>query len=426
MDHLEESSVIAFVQDKLDAEKRLQIEQHIDVCDECRQLVAALGASSSLFTPYAGTLEKAERRKELVPGPSLAPGDIVAGRYTIVRTLGKGGMGYVFLAKDNELHIDVALKMLRPELSVDDEQIRHLRREILAGRAISHPNACRIFDLGKDERFYFITMEYVAGKTLDELLRTGRFTVGQSLDGLGYLLSVVAAAHREGIVHRDLKPGNIMVEDSGRVKVMDFGLARDLNAESSHAGAVGTPAYWAPEQARGEPAGPQADVYAIGVIAYLLLSGSVSTQAITRRLDRVPATFRPWIAKCVAEDPAERYPDAGAAKAAFAQLRARAPTTKRYLPWAVVGAVAAAGTLWIALRSDDDNARPVTAAPPVVAPSTPADAASVVEPQAPVDAAIPDASSPADARKPERPRPRPDAGATQTRPDARAGSPLYE
>jgi hypothetical protein len=439
--HLEENTVIGFVSDKLSEDERRSVEEHVDTCASCRKLLAAMGADSSLLTPYAGTLESAAPKR---PGDDLVsqlkPGENVGDRYTLVKPLGRGGMGYVFQATDNELHVDVALKLLRPELTRDDEQVRHLRREILAGRAISHPNACRMFDLGKDERFYFITMEFVDGVTLEERMKALRLSTAQAVEILDTLLSVLAAAHREGIVHRDLKPANLMFDAKDRIKVMDFGLARDLKGETSLAGAVGTPAFWAPEQARGEPAGPTADVFAVGVIAYLALTGAVSTASITRRLDRVPAQYRGWVATCLAEDPAERYADGAAAQVAFARARESKPRNVRVIAGALVGvaAVGALGIGWFATRASALPARtePTPSAQgsaPAVPVASPPDAAVPVAAdagvvQAPADATI-DAASP---RKGASDRPRPvehrDAGTStapvEVRPDA--SSLLYE
>jgi serine/threonine-protein kinase len=294
-----------------------------------------------------------------------------------------------------------------------------------------------MFDLGKDDRFYFITMEYVDGVTLEERMKSIRLSTAQAVEILDTLLSVLAAAHREGIVHRDLKPANLMFDSKGRIKVMDFGLARDLKGETSLAGAVGTPAFWAPEQARGEPAGPTADVFAVGVIAYLALTGAVSTASITRRLDRVPPQYRAWVATCLAEDPTERHADGAAAQAAFARARDSKPRNVRMIVGALVGAavLGAAGVGWIATRNSASPTPTPTAlgGAPVVPVASPPDAAQPIAADAgvapaPADAAV-DAASPKHGAE-VRPRPveRRDAGTStapvEVRPDA--SSLLYE
>lgn len=438
MGHLEENTIISFVADKLSDVERRKVEEHIDTCGSCRKLLAAMGADSSLLTPYAGTLETetpaVRPSMDPVHGMMPAPGDIVANRYTIIKALGRGGMGYVFQAKDNELGIEVAVKMLRPELTRDDEQVRHLRREILAGRAIAHPNACRVFDLGKDARFYFITMEYVAGANLEDKLREGRLATPQAVEMLETVLSVLAAAHKEGIVHRDLKPANLMLDANQRIKVMDFGLARDLKGESSLVGAVGTPAYWAPEQARGEPATPAADVYAIGVIAYLMLSGAVSTQSIMKRLDRVPEQYRAWITRCLVEEPEARYADGATALAAFNVARGGRPSVfkRALIPFLALGAAAVGGGVWWATSrggSSAPKAAPIVDPTPAVAIDAAAQPLAADAPlplDVALDAAVVVDAAPVDAASKTRPQVRRDAGVPSRTPDACTPSPIYE
>ena len=215
--HLEENTVIGFVSDQLSEDERRRVEEHVDTCPSCRKLLAAMGADSSLLTPYAGTLESAAPPR---PGDDLVSqlktGENVGDRYTIVKALGRGGMGYVFQATDNELRVDVALKVLRPELTRDEEQVRHLRREILAGREISHPNVCRMFDLGKNERSTSSRWSSSTGDTLAERLQAGRLSTAQAVDDPRPLLAALEAAHRRG--HRASRPqaGELMFDSEAR------------------------------------------------------------------------------------------------------------------------------------------------------------------------------------------------------------------
>jgi eukaryotic-like serine/threonine-protein kinase len=257
-------------------------------------------------------------------------GQMIAGRYEISTRLGVGGMSTVYLAFDRRLERQVAVKLLAEHLAEDSQFVTRFRREALSVARLVHPNIVQVFDFGIDDASgrHFIVMEYVRGRSGAELLRDQTMLpvrealgiVTQACRGLDY-------AHRNGVVHRDVKPGNLLRADDGIVKLADFGIAKALHEESSitQAGSVlGTAAYLAPEQAHGEPAGPQADIYALGVVTYQFLSGRLpyEAQSLTElalkqqsepppRLDDLVAGITPQLAgavqRALALDAADRF-----------------------------------------------------------------------------------------------------------------------
>src|ERR1700722_16577485 len=213
---------------------------------------------------------------------SLQEGSVLADRYEILKLLGEGGMGAVYKARDRELDRLVALKVIRPELAGHASILQRFKQELILARKITHRNIIRIFDLGIADGIRFITMEFVEGQDLASLLdEHGKMTPEETVKILRQVCAALEAAHAEGVVHRDLKPQNIMVEASGRVCVMDFGLARSMeNVGMTQAGTVlGTPAYMSPEQAKGMPADERSDLYSLGIIAYQMLTGKVPFKA---------------------------------------------------------------------------------------------------------------------------------------------------
>lgn len=211
--------------------------------------------------------------------------ELIAGRYELGERLGYGGMSTVQLAFDRRLEREVAVKLLAEHLADDPQFVSRFRREALAAARLVHPNIVQVFDFGLDDASgrHFIVMEYIRGKSGAELLRDhghleldeGVFILDQSCRGLEH-------AHRHGVVHRDVKPGNLLRSDDGVVKLADFGIAKAGDAVSriTQVGSVlGTAAYLAPEQAAGEEAGPRADLYSLGVVAYQLLAGRLPYEA---------------------------------------------------------------------------------------------------------------------------------------------------
>jgi eukaryotic-like serine/threonine-protein kinase len=211
-------------------------------------------------------------------------GTAIVGRYRIEGRLGVGGMSTVQLAFDQRLERYVAIKLLAEHLADDPTFVSRFRREALSAARLVHPNIVQVFDFGFDEqaRQHFIVMEHVPGHSCAELLRDhGPMEVDQAVDVVTQACRGLDYAHRNGVVHRDVKPGNLLVSDSDVVKLADFGIARATDQSSiTQVGSVlGTAAYLAPEQARGEEAGPRADLYSLGVVAYQLLTGRLPYEA---------------------------------------------------------------------------------------------------------------------------------------------------
>jgi serine/threonine-protein kinase len=211
---------------------------------------------------------------------------MIAGRYRIDGRLGVGGMSTVHLAFDERLERNVAIKLLAEHLADDPTFVSRFRREALSAARLVHPNIVQVFDFGFDDRQHrhFIVMEHVSGNSCAELLRDrGHLEVDESVDVLTQACRGLEYAHRNGVVHRDVKPGNLLVSDSAVVKLADFGIARATDQSSiTQVGSVlGTAAYLAPEQARGEEAGARADIYSLGVVAYQLMSGRLPYEAVS-------------------------------------------------------------------------------------------------------------------------------------------------
>src|SRR5579859_259368 len=262
----------------------------------------------------------------------MASATTIAGRYRIDGRLGVGGMATVQLAFDQRLERYVALKLLAEHLADDPAFVSRFRREALAAARLVHPNIVQVFDFGFDERQHqhFIVMEHVPGHSCAELLRDHtHLEVEQAVDILVQACRGLDYAHRNGVVHRDVKPGNLLVSDAAVVKLADFGIARATDQSSiTQVGSVlGTAAYLAPEQARGEEAGPRADLYSLGVVAYQLLSGrlpyeasSLSELALKEQREapvpvdtinpRVPRELARAVAMALALEQEERIPDA--------------------------------------------------------------------------------------------------------------------
>ena len=203
---------------------------------------------------------------------------IIAERYELIDIIGQGGMADVYLANDTILNRTIAIKILRTSLAKDPIYIARFQREASAAAALSHKNIVEIYDVGEDNDQYYIVMEYVPGQTLKELIhKRGALHYVEAVDIMKQVVSATAKAHAIGIIHRDLKPQNIMVTDSGVVKIGDFGIAsiQSLSQVTQTDTIMGSLHYLAPEIARGEKATAQSDIYALGIVFYELLRGEV-------------------------------------------------------------------------------------------------------------------------------------------------------
>jgi len=218
--------------------------------------------------------------------PALKTGDWFAGRYEILGTIGTGGMGVVYRARDQELGEEVAIKMLRPDILRGDETAKQrLKAETRLARRISHPNVVRTHDFGEHDGACYVTMEYVEGMTVRRLIETrGRLSVPSALAVAGQLSTALDVAHRQGVVHRDIKPQNLLLDADGVLKVMDFGVARLVEHTTvlTQAGmVVGTPSYMSPEQLLAEDVDGRSDLYSAGVVLYECLTGRLPFEAKT-------------------------------------------------------------------------------------------------------------------------------------------------
>jgi len=205
--------------------------------------------------------------------------ETIGNRYMIVKPIGEGGMATVYLAIDTILKREVAVKVLKPELSTDPVSLERFRQEALAVTSTSHPNIVEIYDVGNDNNKYYIVMEYVHGKTLKNLIaQRGVLPTDEAVNIMKQLVSATANAHRQGIIHRDIKAQNVLVKDDGTVKLTDFGIAQmgyQAQQMTKANTVVGSVHYMAPEVANGSPASFQSDIYALGIVFYELLTGNV-------------------------------------------------------------------------------------------------------------------------------------------------------
>ena len=284
-------------------------------------------------------ISSAQGWSQPVPPPSatgirvgrLPKGMRLGKRYEIVQMLGEGGMGAVYKAWDLELDRLVALKVIRPELAAHEEILQRFKQELILARKITQKHVIRIFDLGEADGVKFITMEFIDGKDLTSLIREkGRLSFEECADVIFQTCTALDAAHSEGVVHRDLKPQNIMVEKSGRIIVMDFGIARTMEqggGMTSTGALLGTPDYMSPEQVMGEHVDARSDLFTLGIIFYQLLVGQLPYKADTiqaamfkrtREKSKLPAEVDPGVpallsditAKCMQMEPAQRYQSA--------------------------------------------------------------------------------------------------------------------
>ncbi|MET0232890.1 MAG: serine/threonine-protein kinase, partial [Rhodanobacteraceae bacterium] len=285
-----------------------------------------------------------------ITSAELRSGDLLGGRFRIESLLGVGGMGVVYRARDLSLDIDVALKLLRPELARKPDAFERFRKELLLARQVSSPHVVRIHDIAEAGGRWFISMDFIDGESLEGYRdRVGKIPVEGALAVTHALLDGLSAAHARGVIHRDLKPANVLLDKTGHAYITDFGVARSLGATGlTQSGViVGTPEYLSPEQARGDPADARSDLYTTGLILYEMLTGTLPfaggtpAETVIQRIVRPPpslAKARPdlprWLhafcERLLKVNPAHRLQSAKEALRALETKRVpRAPVNRR-------------------------------------------------------------------------------------------------
>lgn len=260
----------------------------------------------------------------------VTKGQKINDRYQIVKTIGEGGMANVYLAYDTILERNVAVKILRGDLANDEKFVRRFQREALSASSLSHPNIVEVYDVGEDNGVYYIVMEYIEGKHLKQLIKKrGKLTLNEVIDIMLQVTDGIACAHDSYIIHRDIKPQNIMILDSGIVKITDFGIAMALNSTqlTQTNSVMGSVHYLPPEQASGKGSTVQSDIYSMGILMYELLSGKLPFRgdnaveialkhlkeplpSIREECPDLPQAVENVILKACAKNPKNRYPDA--------------------------------------------------------------------------------------------------------------------
>ncbi|HJS74948.1 MAG TPA: serine/threonine-protein kinase, partial [Vicinamibacteria bacterium] len=261
-----------------------------------------------------------------IPYGRFTPGAILLSRYRIIERIGQGGMGEVYRADDLTLDQPVALKFLPEELSRNARSLQQFKSEVRIARQISHPNLCRVYDIGEADGRQFLSMEYIRGEDLRSLLRRiGRFPSDKAVEVGAQIASGLAAAHDRGVLHRDLKPANVMIDERGQARITDFGLAAAVGTVESRDIRSGTPVYMAPEQWAGEEVTERSDIYSLGLILYEIVTG-VRARSDPKDEDIIPPSsvvsdvdprVERIILQCLARDPSRRPPSANAVRQAL-------------------------------------------------------------------------------------------------------------
>jgi serine/threonine protein kinase/tetratricopeptide (TPR) repeat protein len=310
-------------------------------CGKCSTRLDPAGQIGPIFTETLETI-----REELTTGSTFA------GRYQVIEELGHGGMGRVYKVHDTKVGEKIALKLIRPEAGLDNKSLERFSNELKLARKVRHKNVCQMFDLGEDQGIRYITMEYVRGEDLRQLIRkVGRLSPGQTIAIARQVCAGLEEAHKLNVVHRDLKPQNIMLDDDGSARIMDFGIARSLTGKSTTGAGVliGTPEYMSPEQVEGKDVDPRSDIYSLGVILYEMVTGRRPFDGETplsiahkqryeapedpRKVNpQVPDGLARIILKCLEKDKAARYESARALDADLAGIEEGLPTAEKVAP----------------------------------------------------------------------------------------------
>lgn len=282
----------------------------------------------------------------------LTTGSLFASRYQVIEELGKGGMGRVYKALDTEVNEKIAIKLIKPEIAKDKKTIERFRNELRLARKIRHKNVCQMFDLSKEQGRYYITMEYIRGDDLKSLIkRMGRFSPAQAINTSKQVCDGLAEAHKLGVIHRDLKPQNIMIDQNGSARIMDFGIARSLEGKglTGMGVMIGTPEYMSPEQVEGKDTDQRSDIYSLGVILFEMVTGRTPFQGDTpftvgikhksekppnpRELNtQVSEDLSQVILKCLEKEKDNRYQSAGELRNDLENIQQGLPTAEKIVP----------------------------------------------------------------------------------------------
>jgi len=286
------------------------------------------------------------------PIKELSRGTVFADRYEFIEKLGKGGMGKVYKVFDKRIKEEIALKLLKPQIADDEEFIERFSNELKFARMIVHKNVARMYDINEKEGNYYITMEYIPGEDLKSFIkRVGQLPARKSIFISKQVCEGLAEAHRLGIIHRDLKPQNIMIDQEGNAKIMDFGIARSVRTKGITEAVliVGTPDYMAPEQAEGEEADERSDIYSLGIVMYEMVTGRLPFEGDTaftialkhktekpadpRELNvQIPDHLSQTILKCMEKEREDRFQQVEVLLSELNKIDMGIPTTARVVP----------------------------------------------------------------------------------------------
>jgi serine/threonine protein kinase/Tol biopolymer transport system component len=346
----------------MDSELWKQIDElyeaalRLEPADRKSFLALACAGDAALQEKLESLIAASEQADSFLEEPALSLGLAVLGlqpmslvgqtvdRYRLVELIGSGGMGVVYLAYDPRLHRNIALKLLPTSITGDRQHVNRFMQEARADAAISHPNVAHVYEIGEDKGWHFITMEYVAGSTLRDIMKRGVLDASEALEIIAQVLKALVAAHAAGVVHRDIKPENVIIQNDGFLKVLDFGLAKLIKSDETQLGPdspfhlslhtqpelwMGTPYYMSPEQVRRQPVDGRTDVWSVGVMLYEMLAGErpftgrTFSEIIVSILEQepkplqmlspdVPDALRDVVMKAVSKSLDERYQSASA------------------------------------------------------------------------------------------------------------------